>query len=84
MSNIDWNDPEQVKAYHRGWYKEHRTEINEKRRNERRNKPAEPGVKGRGRPETGFFDAAYCAENRYVEEISWGIDKEKLRRSVEE
>ena len=88
MSKIDWKDPEQVRAYQREyqrkWYELHRSELNEKKREANRNKPAGPGVRGRGRPETGFIEAAYCAENRYVEEISWDIDKEKLRRNREE
>ena len=88
MSKIDWSDPEQVRSYQREcqrkWYELHRTELNEKAREANRNKPAAPGVKGRGRKDTGWLDAAYSTENRYAEEISWDIDKEKLRRNVEE
>ena len=84
MSKIDWSDPEQVRAYRREWHRTHRAELNEKRRDARRNRPAEPGVKGRGRPETGFIDLAYCTENRYTEEICWDIDTDKLRRNREE
>ena len=88
MSKIDWKDPEQVKAYHaeyqRRWRELHRSELNQKAREANRNKPAGPGTKGRGRPETGWLDAAYCTENRDAEEISWDIDTEKLRRNREE
>ena len=88
MSKIDWKDPEQVKAYNaeyqRKWRELHRTELNKKAREANRNKPAAPGVKGRGRESKGWLDAAYCTENQYAEEISWGIDKEKIRRNVEE
>ena len=81
---IDWTDPEQVKAYHREWREAHRSELNEREREARRNRPAAPGVRRRGRKNTGWLDAAYCTENQYAEEISWDIDKEKLRRNIEE
>ena len=88
MSIIDWKDPEQVRTYYREymreWYGRHGSELNEKKREARRNRPAAPGVTGRGRKETGWLDAAYCTENQYAEEISWDIDKEKLRRNREE
>ena len=86
MSKIDWKDPEQVRTYKREYMREwtKRTEYNEKRKEERRNRPAGDGGKKKGRNTDGFFDAAYCTENRYAEEISWGIDKEKLRRNREE
>ena len=81
----DWTDPEQVKAYHReymlAWAE--RTGYNEKRREARRNRPAGDGGKKKGRNTDGFFEAAYCTENRYAEEISWDIDKEKLKRNIE-
>lgn len=88
MSKIDWKDPEQVRAYNaeyqRRWRELHRPELNQKAREANRNKPAGPGVKGRGQPDTGFIDAAYCAENRYAEEISWDLDKERIRKEHEE
>ena len=84
----DWTDPEQVRAYHREymrkWYGLHGPELNERKREARRNKPAAPGTTGRGRKDAGWLDAAYCTENRYAEEISWDIDKEKIRRNREE
>ena len=87
---IDWTKPEQVIAYRREWRIEHRDELNARRRAEwaerreaKRNKPAGDGVKGRGRPSTGFLDVAYSTEN-YHDELNWRIDKEKLRRSIEE
>lgn len=70
--SIDWSDKQQVNEYNKL-----------RRRNKRRNKPAAPGVKGRGKPSTGFLDVAYSTEN-YHDELSWGIDKDKLRRSIEE
>ncbi len=70
--SIDWSDKQQVNEYNK-----------QRRRNKRRNKPAAPGVKGRGNQSTGFLDVAYSTEN-YHDELSWEIDKEKLRRSVEE
>ena len=82
MSKIDWNDPEQVRAYHREWRE--RTEYNEKKKEARRNRPAGDGGKRKGRKTDGFFDAVYCTENLYTEEISWDIDKEKLRRNRED
>lgn len=86
--SIDRNDPEQDRLcrneYQRKWREAHKEEINRKIRDKTRNKPAAPGVKGRGKQDTGWLDAAYCTENQYAEEISWGIDKEKLRRSIEE
>ena len=76
--------------YQRKWREEHPDLVaeqnrrnKERRREERRNKPAAPGVKGRGNQSTGFLDVAYSTEN-YHDELSWGIDKEKLRRSIEE
>ena len=78
----DWTDPEQVRAYHREWCK--RTGYNERMKEARRNRPAGDGGKKMGRKTDGFFEAAYCTENRYAEEISWGIDKEKLKRNMEE
>ena len=70
--SIDWSDKQQVNEYNK-----------QRRRNKRRNKPAAPGVKGRGNQSTGFLDVAYSTEN-YHDELSWEIDKEKLRRSVDE
>lgn len=70
--SIDWSDKQQVNEYNK-----------QRRRNKRRNKPAAPGVKGRGKQSTGFLDVAYSTEN-YHDELSWEIDKEKLRRSIEE
>lgn len=76
--------------YQRKWRAEHPDLVaeqnrrnKERRREERRNKPAAPGVKGRGKQSTGFLDVAYTTEN-YHDELSWGIDKEKIRRSIEE
>lgn len=76
--------------YQKKWRAEHTDLVaeqnkrsNERRREKRRNKPAAPGVKGRGNQSTGFLDVAYSTEN-YHDELSWGIDKEKLRRSIEE
>ncbi len=87
---IDWSDPEQVRAYRREWGREHRDELNARRRAEwaerseaKRNKPAGDGAKGRGRPSTGFLDVAYSTENMF-DELRWEIDTEKLRRSIEE
>ena len=81
----DWTDPEQVKAYHREYMRAwaERTGHNEKRREARRNRPAGDGGKKKGRNTDGFFEAAYSTENRYAEEISWDIDKEKLKRNIE-
>ena len=86
MSKIDWSDPEQVRTYQREYMREwtKRTGYNEKRKEERRNRPAGDGGKKKGRKTDGFFEAAYCTENRYAEEIIWDIDKEKLRRNREE
>ena len=70
--SIDWSDKQQVNEYNK-----------QRRRNKRRNKPAAPGVKGRGNQSTGFLDVAYSTEN-YHDELNWEIDKEKLRRSIEE
>ena len=86
MSKIDWKDPDQVRTYQREYMREwiKRTGYNEKRKEERRNRPAGDGGKKKGRNTDGFFEAAYCTENRYAEEISWDIDKEKLRRNREE
>ena len=83
---IDWTDPEQVRAYHREYVRDwaQRSGYNERRKEARRNRPAGDGGKKKGRRTEGFYDAAYCTENVYAEEISWGIDKEKLRRNVEE
>lgn len=85
MSKIDWSDPEQVRSYQREYMREwtKRTGYNEKRKEERRNRPAGDGGKKKGRNTDGFFDAAYCTENQYAEEISWDIDKEKLKRNIE-
>lgn len=84
VGKTDWTDPEQVRAYHRecrrAW--EELTGYNEKRREERRNKPAGNGKK-KGRKETGFSDAAYSTEN-WHNELNWDIDMEKIRRNVEE
>ena len=80
----DWTDPEQIKAYHHGWYMAHRDEQNEKAKEARRNRPAGDGGKKKGRKDVGWLDAAYCTENQYAEEISWDIDQEKLRRNREE
>ena len=74
--SIDWADREQVKAYHREWRRNNSDRINEKRREEHRNRPAAPGVKGRGRPNRGFMDAAFSIEN-FQDEISWDINLEK-------
>lgn len=81
----DWTDPEQVKAYHREYRRAwaERTGYNEKRREERRNRPAGDGGKQRGRKGWGFWDAAYTTENLH-DELSWEIDTEKLRRNREE
>ena len=76
--------PDVIRAASNRYRLAHREEINEKAREARRNRPAQPGLKGRGRKNTGWLDAAYCTENLYAEEISWDIDKEKIRRSVEE
>lgn len=83
MSSV-WSDPEYRKEYGRKYREEHRDELNEKQREKRRNRPAAPGVRGRGNTFKGFADVAYCQENRLVEELSWGIDKEKIRRNAEE
>lgn len=80
----DWTDPEQIKAYHHEWYMAHRGEQNGKAKEARRNRPIGDGGKRRGRNTDGFFEAAYSTENRYAEEISWDINKEKLRRNREE
>lgn len=87
---IDWTKPEQVIAYRREWRIEHRDELNARRRAEwaerreaKRNKPAAPGVKGRGKQSTGWLDMAYSTENMF-DELRWEIDTEKLRRSIEE
>ena len=81
---------ESTVEYQRKWRKEHPDLVagqnrrnKERRREKRRNKPAAPGVKGRGKQSTGFLDVAYSTEN-YHDELSWGIDKEKIRRNVEE
>lgn len=99
MSKIDWKDPEQVRVYNREYYaahrdeiceynrkyrQEHREELSEKQKERARNRPAGDGGKKKGRNTDGFFDAAYSTENLYAEEISWGIDKEKLKRNMEE
>ena len=93
----DWSNPEEVRAYNREYYtahrdelveyqrkyrEEHREELNEKHRERTRNKPAGLGKK-KGRRTEGFWDLAYSTEN-YHDELSWGIDKEKFRRNVEE
>ena len=83
MSGI-WDDPEHKKEYMRKYREEHRDELNQKQREKRRNRPAAPGVKGRGNTNKGFVELAYCQENRLVEEITWGINKDKIRRNVEE
>ena len=97
MSKIDWKDPEQVKAYNREYYAANREHIGEmqrewqiksgyreRRKEARRNRPAGDGGKKKGRKtDGGFWDVAYCTENLH-DELSWGIDKEKLRRSIEE
>lgn len=86
MSKIDWSDPEQVRSYQREYMREwtKRTGYNEKRKEDRRNRPAGDGGKKKGRNTDGFFDAAYCTENQYAEEISWDLDKERIRKEHEE
>lgn len=74
MSGV-FDDPQYKKKYMRKYREEHREELNEKDRERRRNRPAAPGVKGRGRPGTGWLDVAYCTENQYADEISWDINK---------
>ena len=76
--------------YQRKWREEHPDLVagqnrrnKERRREKRRNKPAAPGVKGRGKQSTGFLDVAYSTENMF-DELRWEIDTEKLRRSIEE
>lgn len=76
--------------YQRKWREEHPDLVaeqnrrnKERRREKSRNKAAAPGVKGRGKQSTGFMDVAYSTENMF-DELSWGIDKEKIRRNVEE
>ena len=76
--------------YQRKWRAEHPDLVaeqnrrnRERRREERRNKPAAPGVKGRGNKSTGFMYVAYSTENMF-DELSWGIDKEKIWRNAEE
>lgn len=83
---IDWRDQEQVNQYQREWRKRNPDKVEQykaKKREERANRPAAPGVKGRGSRDTGFMDVAYSTENMH-DELSWGIDKEKLRRNREE
>lgn len=41
---IDWSDPEQVRAYRREWGREHREEINARRRKPKQNIPAGDGT----------------------------------------
>lgn len=77
----DWTDPEQVRAYHREWRE--RTGYNEKRREARRNRPAGDGGKKRGRKTEGFWEAAYTTENLH-DELSWEIDKERIRKEYTE
>ena len=77
----DWTDPEQVRAYHRAWRE--RTGYNEKKKEARRNRPAGDGGKQRGRKTEGFWEAAYTTEN-LNDELSWDIDKEKIRKEHEE
>ena len=85
MSKIDWKDPEQVKAYHREYQRAwaERTGYNEKRREARRNRPAGDGGKRKGRRTDGFWEAAYSTENIY-DELSWSIDREKIRKEHQE
>ena len=79
----DWTNPEEIKAYHHEWYMAHRDEQNGKAKEARRNRPAGDGGKQRGRKTEGFWEAAYTTEN-LNDELSWDIDKEKLRRNREE
>lgn len=58
------------REYQQKWREEHQEKIaeykrreGERRKEESRNKPAAPGVKGRGRQNTGFMDVAYSIEN---------------------
>ena len=81
---IDWTDPVQVAKYHHEWYEAHRSELNEREREKSRNRPAQPGLRGRGRESKGWLDAAYCTENQYAEEICWDLNKEKIRKEHEE
>jgi hypothetical protein len=83
MSKIDWSDPEQVRAYRREWRMKNAGRINEKRREEHRNRPAAPGVRGRGGPNKGFMDAAFSIEN-FQDEISWDINLDKYLEGNEE
>lgn len=78
----DWTDPEQVKAYHREWRE--RTGYNEKKKEARRNRPAGDGGKKRGRKTDGvFWEVANCTENLH-DELSWEIDKERIRKEYTE
>ena len=82
---IDWTDPEQVRAYHREYRRawEERTGYEKKRREARRNRPAGDGTTRKDRKGLGFWEAAYTTEN-LLDELSWEIDTEKLRRNREE
>lgn len=70
--SIDWSDKQQVNEYNR-----------QRRRNKRRNRPAAPGVRGRGGPNKGFMDAAFSIEN-FQDEISWDINLDKYLEGNEE